>query len=456
MRRRAESTSEGQRPLHPSVQTAIYSHVTTYRSVQLELQLYSPSLKVEDGSRGPLAVFSHNDKVSGKVFLDPSCHHTGKLSVTLEGAFYYVKTNFAIDENTDTSYSRPVPHKHVFLTSTTHISVCPSNENSTLLSFQTSFMRRRPSASCLCRGPGSSKRSFPFSFELPRSFRTGEELPCTFSSLKDVEPISRPNAVIYKILAHWEPSMSLDNSSSLEVPIILQADADFQSIDASPRSLESWTEMPLKAERPVPFRCAVTLPSSITFSRSSVVPYFVVFTTNPRSPTLAKEIAADASISISFIRQIVVTEQASLPPTPPITPSHDELDSPTGRGKLLRKVARNVHQRQRSARSDLSTDPRDKPLPELPTQTFMETRTIRSDMCIGFQKRPRHQCDPGRHPSLDAQMSLPDGLYKAKIALNNDMLPCIDWCGISVKYYLDISVLIGQDELRARVPLQLI
>lgn len=166
-----------------------------------------------------------------------------------------------------------------------------------------------------------------------------------------------------------------------------------------------------------------------------MIPYFVVFTTNPRSLTLAKEIAADASISVSLIRQITVTEQTCLPPTPPITPSSDDPDSPTGRGKLLRKVAKNVHQRQRSARSDLSPDPRDKPLPELPTQTFLETRTIRSDMCIGFQKRPRHQCDPGSHPSLDAQMSLPDGLYKAKIPLKSDMLPCIDWYGLSVKVW---------------------
>lgn len=191
----------------------------------------------------------------------------------------------------------------------------------------------------------------------------------------------------------------------------------------------------------------VTLPSSITFSRSSAIPYFVVFTTNPRSPSLAKEIAADASISVSLIRQITVTEQAGLPPTPPVTPSSDDLDSPTGRGKLLRKVTRSVHQRQRSARSDSSVDAREKPLPELPTQTFLETRTIRNDMCIGFQKRPRHQCDPGSHPSLDAQMSLPDGLYKAKIALNHGMVPCIDWYGLSVKvrlfFFVGIHVFTG-------------
>lgn len=128
-----------------------------------------------------------------------------------------------------------------------------------------------------------------------------------------------------------------------------------------------------------------------------------------------------------------MTEQAYLPLTPPVTPLGDDPDPSVGKGKLLRKVNRNLHQRQRSGRSDSPVDPREKPLPELPTQTFFESRTIRSDMCIGFQKRPRHQCDPGGHPSLDAQLALPDGLYKAKFSLNYDMLPCIDWYGLCVK-----------------------
>ncbi|KAJ6481907.1 hypothetical protein C8R45DRAFT_314523 [Mycena sanguinolenta] len=45
---------------------------------------------------------------------------------------------------------------------------------------------------------------------------------------------------------------------------------------------------------------------------------------------------------------------------------------------------------------------------------------------------------------------------KSKILLHRDMLPSIDWAGVSVKYYMDISVLFGQDELRARVPLRII
>ncbi|XP_006463394.1 hypothetical protein AGABI2DRAFT_208146 [Agaricus bisporus var. bisporus H97] len=456
MRRRADTASESVKPLHPTMPAAIHSHVTIYKSVQLELQLYSPKLQLKDDSGGPVAAFSFEDKVSGKVLLDRSCHHSGRLSVTLEGTFYYEKPLAGAKKSplSSPSPSEAPSYKHVFLTSTTCINVCPANDVS-MLSFQNTFLRRRPSASCLCQqGRGSQKRVFPFSFEFPRSCRGDEELPSSFSSLGAVGPAACPYAVEYKILAYWEPSMSLDNTSSLEVPILVHADPGMQF----PKTPRSWTEIPLKAERPVPVRCAVTLPSSVTFSRSSAIPYFVVFTTSPRSPSLAQEIAADASISVSLIRQITVTEQTGLPPTPPMTPSSEDLESlassgSLNKGRLLRKVTWGLP-RQASSRS-MSFDSREKPLPEVPTQTFSESRIIRSDMCIGFQKKPRFQCDAGNHPPLGAQLSLPDGLYKAKISLNDDMIPSMDWYGLLVKYYLDVSVLIGQDELRGRVPLQI-
>ncbi|KAG6849370.1 hypothetical protein H0H93_009064 [Arthromyces matolae] len=177
----------------------------------------------------------------------------------------------------------------------------------------------------------------------------------------------------------------------------------------------------------------VTLPTSITFPRGSSIPYFVVFTTTPRSPELAKEIASDATISVSLLQQISVTEQTVAPPTPPRTPSTpgDESDAP-------RKE---------------TPDPLDKPLPPLPSQTFTVTTTLQNRICIGFRKRPRHQLtETGGHPTLEAHASLPDGLLKDKILVPKDNLPCIDWAGLSVKYYLDVSVLVGADIYRARIP----
>lgn len=281
------------------------------------------------------------------------------------------------------------------------------------------------------------------------------------------------------------------------MPFLIHPDTDFQCIDASATTPESWLELPLRPDRPIPVRCAVgtrsrvilnpsnthhvlqiTLPTSVAFTRSSSIPYFVVFTTTPRSSELAKEIAADATVSVSLIRQVIVTEHnPSLPPTPPLTPSSDESDS-FSRPKLLRRVAKS-HSRltmpRRTSEGAISY-PQDKPLPEIPTisQSFSDTRTIHHDMCIGFPKRPRQQFDKEGHPSLETIANLPDGLHKTRIHLNKDMLPSIDWAGISVKvcsllstcgrstnmfpwqYYLDISVLLGQDDLHARIPVRIL
>lgn len=59
---------------------------------------------------------------------------------------------------------------------------------------------------------------------------------------------------------HNPPShLSLKLFFSLEVPILLQPDTDFQSMDATRISPDSWLEMPLKSERRMPVRCAVSL-----------------------------------------------------------------------------------------------------------------------------------------------------------------------------------------------------
>lgn len=169
----------------------------------------------------------------------------------------------------------------------------------------------------------------------------------------------------------------------------------------------------------------------MTFPRSSSIPYFVVFTTTTRSPTLVKEIASDATISVSLLRQVTVTESVVFPPTPPLTPNSSEDDIGT-RQKIMRLMTPS-----RTSRSiDDSFDVRNKkPLPRLPAQTvFSETYSLRTSICIGFPKRPRrHGGNADRHPSLEEHVALPDGLHKAKFLLDKDMLPSIDWAGISVK-----------------------
>lgn len=61
------------------------------RSLKLEVQIYSPSVRVHQGNwvgGSFVPVFSDNDKIEGKVTLDRSCHHSGTLSVTVSLFFH--------------------------------------------------------------------------------------------------------------------------------------------------------------------------------------------------------------------------------------------------------------------------------------------------------------------------------------------------------------------------------
>jgi hypothetical protein len=418
----------------------------------MELLLYSPYVKVVPtayNANHTLPVFGHHDVVGGKLILDPTCQ-SGRLMLTIEGAFTYNST----EKDGDSSYGRaPEKRRHVFFSSSRVIQVSTSDSNSPRSAFRDVFViKRRPSGSNI-KSMVLEPRAYPFVFDLPRSDRLNEELPPTFCSS---DPHCAPFEVIYQVSATWESSDITENPSFLEVPIVLHPDPDFHSLDGLQDDTSSWLEMPLKTDRPISFRCAVTLPTSVTFSRASSIPYFVVFTTTPRSSSLAREIASDATISISVFSQVTITEAAVLPITPPQTPLSDESSELSFQQPRTTKLLRRVKSKTSPWSPRALEDPelREKPLPRLPTQTaFSATQTVHSSMCIGFPKRPRHQQSGEGHPALQV---LPDGLHKSKIPLNRDMLPSIDWAGVSVKYYMDISVLFGQDELRARVPLRII
>lgn len=155
----------------------------------------------------------------------------------------------------------------------------------------------------------------------------------------------------------------------------------------------------------------------------------MVFTTTPRSPSLAREIASDATISVGLVRLVTVTESSTSLPTPPHTPSSSEEDTP--RQKIMRLVKSAPSRTSRAIDDSIYM----KPLPRLPAQTvFTETVTLRTSICIGFPKRPRHHGSSNKkHPSLQEHIALPDGLHKAKFLLDKEMLPTIDWNGVSVK-----------------------
>lgn len=195
-------------------------------SLLLDMQIYSPSVKVvnlpglEASQSRP--VFCDEDKIEGKIVLDPSCSQNGRLTISvcflylrsfsrliegqLEGAFgySYVKDNPG-DVYPDNQRVRK--HRHVFLSSSATIPISPVPDPRPTIREALSI-RKRPSTSSL---NSLACRSCEFSFELPRGSRPGEEMPPTFSSNtppRDLRRQSRTEEleVAYRITAVWEAS----------------------------------------------------------------------------------------------------------------------------------------------------------------------------------------------------------------------------------------------------------
>lgn len=130
----------------------------------------------------------------------------------------------------------PAPRKHVFWSSSSTIQVSPSLDSFLSLSTPRSTLRdgftstiksirRRPSGSSLNTAPPSPilkspitpgfNRTYSFSFEIPRSSRSGEEMPPTFVSASHSPDtpgshsrdnnVARSFGVEYKLSVAWEP-----------------------------------------------------------------------------------------------------------------------------------------------------------------------------------------------------------------------------------------------------------
>ena len=187
----------------------------------------------------------------------------------------------------------------------------------------------------------------------------------------------------------------------------------------------------------------------------------MVFTTKSRSSTLAREIAADATIAVSLLRQVTVLSRPSPLYSPTAlsgTSSSEESDEPptTARRKLLRRVVRSSPSLSFDSRSSAKAPPKNKPLPPIP-HGISDTRSLQTDVCIGFPKRPKNRmASHQRHPSLEETASLPDGLYKGKLRLEKSMLPSIDWAGLGVKasrsinQYMCVGIHLSVDSILSR------
>ncbi|CCL98207.1 uncharacterized protein FIBRA_00201 [Fibroporia radiculosa] len=470
-----------------------YPNISVFRqSGQMEVHVRSPSVKMTrpPGHEVPrsLPVFDVHNKIRGTVLLDTSLSaRPGRLYISMEGTFVHITPRAPASQ----LLGMPGPsgmHRHVFFFSTQTLpldkTIGPRRSNSSLRDAIAASVRprreRRPSQS----GIGGTLLPFPFSFEAPPPIRPGEELPPTFCTTVEGLAGTRARAfverseIVYKLIATWESSAG-DDRLVVEAPIIFAPETDFESLDGRSLEPESWVEIPLRSERPIPFSCAVAIPDVPSFPRSASVPYYVVFTTSPRSPTLAREIVLDATIAVSVHRQINIDTSPASPSTPslasPTSPlssssssSGSDFDSPSSfilshKTKLMKRMVRSAPPIiSRKQQLKLTA-----PVPPLPpfvdaagrggTEGYSETRTLFTDVYAGFPKRPRIRMNPGQqHPSMTALTLLPDGLYKSKVQLNKNMVPSIGWTDLSVKYYLEISVLFGQDESRARIPIRIV
>ncbi|KAJ7260471.1 hypothetical protein B0H12DRAFT_1181924 [Mycena haematopus] len=439
MNRRPGSDSHS--PLTTVPATSI-ARVSSFRSPEFELLLYSANVRAESTSwtsSRSIPIYGDHDVVGGRIILGPNCV-SGRVVLNISGTF---GTKPDTQQGGDGG-----KHRHIFFSASEIIHVISDSDTPRKGLRQTIMGRSRQSSTM---ADDAETRTFPFTFNLGRDRRPGENeiLPTTIYPL---DSKSSAVEVAYKVTATWEPLKLTQKSSLLVIPIIVQPDPDFHSMDGS-----SWIEIPLKCHRPVPIHCAVTLPKSLTFSRASSIPFFVVFTTTPRSSSLAREVAGDATITVSISSEVCVLEKSNQPiPAQTGTVSNDFIaDSRFSR--LTSSVFRGLKSRSLSSLHSDSHGTLSTPLPRLSSRkAFSDTQTVYHGISIGFPKRPRHSTSSTKtHPSLDEVRLLPDGLYKGKIPLGRNILTSFNWGGISVKYYFEVSVSLGQDELRAKILLRI-
>jgi hypothetical protein len=136
----------------------------------------------------------------------------------------------------------------------------------------------------------ASPRFHSFSFELPQETHGGARfMPASFTPTKQkgkgpataAMQIAEESEVeiAYFVTATWESQDGMENPVSyvivfdsfhltfhsclvlfprLEAPILFQPEVDFGSLNALQQNPDSWLEMPLRFDRPLPFTCAVS------------------------------------------------------------------------------------------------------------------------------------------------------------------------------------------------------
>ncbi|KAH8113946.1 hypothetical protein DFH11DRAFT_1509678 [Phellopilus nigrolimitatus] len=457
------------------------SNSALLRTNELTLTIKSPSVRVlrrPDGKDISLPVFGDHDHVKGIVALDPQncAAECGRLTITIEGIFEYVSPMSATKAGP--AQITPGKHRHVFYQDSVVIplSTASSSEPSKRPRLRSAMNTIRRMSDTLHSSPPGSPKMFNFGFELPKALNASDELPSSFSSSNVVSSgvrgrVYSENAdVRYKIRTLWEALDGSGSQAQLETPVLFQSDTDFLSFDGL--NSESWSEVPLGSISKMPVDCAVTIPDPTTFSRKSSIPYFVVFTTKPRSRVLAAEIMADATIAVSLVRRVGFDKPDRNLPTTISRHGPDSQQTRSAssfspisplvngqRARLLKRVAKSappILSAFRFSRADPDQDRDGESSPSEPPTRLTDSRTLHTDVSVGFPKRPKgREPQPGSHPSLETVGALPDGLYKGQIPLQRDWFPSVKWKTLSIEYFLHISVIYDNAEFKGQVPLRL-
>ncbi|KAF7318998.1 hypothetical protein HMN09_00235800 [Mycena chlorophos] len=183
--------------------TPTYSRVSSFRSPQLEVLLYSPHVTTETttwATNRTIPIYGDHDTVTGKIIIDPSCR-SGRIYLTLTGTF-------SVRQKSMSDVASPPEHiRHIFFHAARTIEVADSDLASP--SSLRSVFRRKSRTSTA----EFETRTFPFAFDLGES-HTGKILPSTFSSSGTT---SMPVELAYQLVVAWEPARltykNLDNTN---------------------------------------------------------------------------------------------------------------------------------------------------------------------------------------------------------------------------------------------------
>ncbi|KAH7098834.1 hypothetical protein BKA62DRAFT_711540 [Auriculariales sp. MPI-PUGE-AT-0066] len=496
------NTYEPAQPTHRGLalhDSLVYSRTSSFTSNDglFSMTIRSPGVKAEQ--RGPfqtveIPIFGMRDVIGGSVSLRAP-PGVGSLTITMEGTMYYSSPAFA--RKFADQVANPLRHKHVFLSSSflylpgssTYSTTTTSTGQTSQTSSLGSALKRALSAGKKKENSASVPTARPrfevpaiqqiartFSFQIPN--RVGQEIPPSFyaSVLNDGrrgrvrERASVESAEVeYRIMAVWESSTG--SCKTVEAPFLFLPDPSY----AAPRRPLQWSETPLISARPIPFKCAISLPHPRTFMRGpdGSIPFYIIFATEPQSRSLSHDIASEATIQVQLARSLNFdptracrTTYSSTPSsTSATTSSKQSTNSSNSFFSGLKRMA-TIPPRRSSTRVEVVHEEpvmhtRENQLPASPPEAGANDISILQTINVqGFasdsrsSKSKRHMKEGSA--SGPGILFTPDGTCKGRFDLSREPLPTLNYGGVGVKYVITVSVRFGGEELRTAVDIKIV